>query len=77
MSQEEMSLDTSNYFSGEFFLSRNWPLLRHVLLDRLMVFFLFYWQNRKEGLIFNTTAEFEVVKTMKEQICHLSNTSQR
>lgn len=32
---------------------------------------------RKEGLIFNTTAEFEVVKTIKEKICILTNTTQR
>lgn len=33
--------------------------------------------NRKEGLIFNTTAEFEVVKSIKEKVCSLSNTSHR
>ena len=32
---------------------------------------------RREGLIFNTTAEFEVVKSMKEKICCLSMNSQR
>lgn len=32
---------------------------------------------RKEGLIFNTTAEFEVVKTIKEKICFLTNSLQR
>lgn len=32
---------------------------------------------RKEGLIFNTTAEFEVVKTIKEKICFLTSNPQR
>jgi centractin len=32
---------------------------------------------RKEGLNFNTTAEFEVVKTMKEKICYLTSNPQR
>lgn len=32
---------------------------------------------RKEGLVFNTTAEFEVVKTIKEKICFLTNNPQR
>lgn len=32
---------------------------------------------RREGLIFNTTAEFEVVKAMKEKICHLATNPQR
>ncbi|KAH7645183.1 Alpha-centractin [Dermatophagoides farinae] len=32
---------------------------------------------RKEGLVFNTTAEFEVVKTIKEKICFLTSNQQR
>lgn len=32
---------------------------------------------RKEGLIFNTTAEFEIVKTIKEKICFLTSNPSR
>ena len=32
---------------------------------------------RKEGLSLYTTAEFEVVKTMKERVCYLATNPQR
>ena len=32
---------------------------------------------RKEGYTFKTTAEFEIVKSIKERVCYLTPTAQR